>query len=396
MKKEVIANYAYENVPFYMDMNNNPRKKWEDLPIINKNIILKKINSVFAPQYMSDLFAGSLDHVLTSGSTGECLDIFWKKEQNMKSLIPLWNKRKRYYNILPSDRRCYFFTTKIVDGKDIEFEESQHGLGFSKMNLSEEKIINIYNRMLEFSPRWMIVQPSLAYLIIKIAKKEKLPPLPELTYVEFTGERIMESIKSITQDFFGCNVASQYGCYEVNSIAYECPCGSLHVMSENVYVEEIEQNDLCITSLQNKVMPFIRYKIGDKGRVIQIHNCPCGNAEPIIELEKSRENDWIYHTDGTVSHSDVFCHIIEKINLYQQQAIQQYQIVQVDYDEFDIYIVLDDEEEASLVQIMFKEMYEKYQQGSVLKFHFVDYLYPSEKTGKLAWFTSKMRGENVL
>ena len=37
--------------------------------------------------------------------------------------------------------------------------------------------------------------------------------------------------------FFNCKVASQYGCYEVNSIAYECPFHKLHVMTENVYVE---------------------------------------------------------------------------------------------------------------------------------------------------------------
>ena len=112
-----------------------------------------------------------------------------------------------------------------------------------------------------------------------------LPPLPDLKYIELTGERITGEAKSAIADFFGCKVADQYGCYEANSIAYECPYGGLHVMTENVYVETVGENedDICITSLHNKVMPFIRYKIGDKGKIIHNHNCPCGSQEPMIK-----------------------------------------------------------------------------------------------------------------
>lgn len=164
-------------------------------------------------------------------------------------------------------------------------------------------------------------------------------------------------------------------------------------MSENVFVETVGEEDLCITSLQNKVMLFIRYKIGDKGKVIYEHNCPCGSKEPIVELKMARENDWIYHADGTVCHSDLFCNIVDKINLSLQQAILQYQIVQTDYKEFEVYIVMNEGEDASRIQTMFVEFYEKYQQKSTFIFYFVDSLYPSEKTGKLAWFISKMKGE---
>ena len=35
-------------------------------------------------------------------------------------------------------------------------------------------------------------------------------------------------------------MTNQYGCYEANSIAYECPCGNLHWMEENIYVEVLD------------------------------------------------------------------------------------------------------------------------------------------------------------
>lgn len=395
MKREEIARYAYENVPFYRELLSEKPVSWGDYPIVDKQMILARMDAVFSPEYMGDLMRNELDRVLTSGSTGDCLEVFWKREQNTKSLIALWRKRMKYYGISPSDRRCYFFTTKIVNGEELEVEKTRFGLGFSKADLSEEKIIAIYHMMREFNPKWMIVQPSMILLMLNVIKRRKLKPFAGLTYIELTGERITDTDKRFIEEYFRCRVASQYGCYETNSIAYECPYGGLHVMTENVFAEVIGEEDLCITSLHNKVMPFVRYKIGDKGRVIHNHDCPCGSKEPVIELRMARENDWIYNSDGTVSHSDIFCNIVDKINLLLQQVIKQFQIIQIDYHTFKAYLVIDEEEAAGEIQKLFIENYEKYQERIEITFFFVDYLFPSEKTGKLAWFSSNMKGEIV-
>lgn len=391
MRREDMAKYAYENVPFYRDLPSGIKTSWEDYPVIDKEMISQRIDALFSPEYMMDFLGERLEHVMTSGSTGDCLKIFWQKEQNKKSLIPLWVKRKRFYGILPNDRRCYFFTTKVIDGEDLQIEKTEYGLGFNKMNLSEAKIISICREIREFNPKWMIVQPSMILLLMQIIQKHKLPIFPHLAYIELTGERIENTVKIRIAEFFGCKVASQYGCYETNSIAYECPYGKLHVMSENVFVETVDEDNLCITSLHNKVMPFIRYKIGDRGKLIHNPGCQCNSKEPVIELKMARENDWIYNSDGTVCHSDLFCHVIDKINLELQQAIVQYQIVQVDYKVFEVYFVIHDRDEETTIKELFLKNYERYRHKSEFSFFFVDSLYPSEKTGKLAWFVSKCK-----
>lgn len=395
MKKEEIAQYAYENVPFYQRLTDKCPQAWDEYPIVEKKMLLENMDANFSPQYMMDYLSDELERVLTSGSTGDCLEIFWKKEQNIKSLLPLWKKRERYYGITPRDRRCSFFTTKIVEGEELQIEKTRYGLGFSKMDLSENRILDIYDKMLEFNPKWMIVQPSMILLLMNVLRKHAVQQLPKLTYIELTGERVTKETELQIANFFGCKVANQYGCYEVNSIAYECPCGNLHVMSENVYVENIDEDEICVTSLHNKAMPFIRYKIGDRGKVRSAQNCPCGSEEPIVELSMARENDWIYNADGTVSHSDLFCHIIDRINLALEQAVLQYQIIQVDYDEFEVYLVLGDEKEVFTVQDLFVNYFKNIQPKRNFTFFFVDYLYPSEKTGKLAWFISKLEGETT-
>ena len=136
MDHKKMAEYAYENIPFYQKLREQPVTDWEQYPVIDKKMIVDKQNMLFAPEYIGDLYANRLQKVLTSGSSGDCLEIYWKRGDSMKSLTSLWMKRKKYYGIVPSDRRCYFFTTKIVGGKEIEVEKTEHGLGFCKADLS--------------------------------------------------------------------------------------------------------------------------------------------------------------------------------------------------------------------------------------------------------------------
>ena len=394
MKREDIIRYAYEKVPFYSQLMGKARD--DGYPVIDKQMILNDTNSLFSPEYFSELFADKLERVFTSGSTGDCLEILWRKDQNTRSLLPLWNMRKDYYGILPSHRRCYFFTTKIKDGQEIQIEESKYAMGFCKTDLSEEKVLDIYKKMELFAPEWMIIQPSMLAIFMKVIKKFNCSPLSELRYIEITGECMPEDDRREAASFFGCQIASQYGCYEVNSIAYECPCGNMHIMKENVFVEIVNDDEICVTSLHNKVMPFIRYKVGDRGRIDNTVNCACGNRAPVLYLNMARDNDYIIYEDGIVFHSDILYGIVERINLLMERPILQYQIVQEDYEYFSIYIVLDDEENAWSVEEMFIRIAKDCHIKGKFDFFFVDYLYPSEKTGKLAWFCSKMKGERRL
>ena len=391
MKKEIIEEYAYSKVPFYQELLQE--NDCLNYPIINKELLLEKRDKFFSTNCIGDLYAGKLESVMTSGSTGECLEIFWKKEDNIRSLLPLWIKRKRYYDILPSDKYVYFFTTCIEKGNVLEYKEVKNGLGINKIGLTQERILDIYKRIQEYSPKWIIIQPSVLAIFLKTIKQYKLNNLPSLKYIEVTGELLMDSVRKEIIDFFQCPVASQYGCYEVNSIAYECPCHNMHIMEENVDVEIVDGNNICVTSLHNSVMPFIRYKVGDRGEIRNQIKCKCGDKSPILVLQKARDNDLIYYKNGTAEHSDIFYHIIEKINIYLQQVILQFQIIQEKYDDFWIYLTIDDLQDREEVQELFLSMAKKYNKKWICYIIFVDSLYPCEKTGKLAWFVSKVKGD---
>ena len=392
MNQKKMAEYAYQKVPFYNNLCDKPVTTWEDYPIVDKKMVLENKNSLFSPEYIGDLYSDRLQRVITSGSSGDCLEIYWKQRDAIRSLTSLWVKRKKYYGIVPCDRRCYFFTTKIEGGREIDVEQSEYGLGFCKTDLSPERLLEIYEKMNAFEPKWIIIQPSLLILFMQLVKKYSCKPISSLRYIEVTGERITHEWKKEVEKFFNCKVASQYGCYEVNSIAYECPFHNLHVMTENVYAEIVDDDQICVTSKHNRVMPFIRYKVGDRGRLCDDRSCSCGSMEPILELDMSRENDLIQNADGSVTHYDCFFGVIERINLMLEMAVLQFQIVQTDYEKFDVYMVVDDKEDIPEVQMLFKKLCDNNQIRGEFTFSFADYLYPSEKTGKLAWFCSTMKG----
>lgn len=113
-------------------------------------------------------------------------------------------------------------------------------MGFSKMNLTEERIKDIYQQILLFDPVWMILQPSIAILLARCMYTEEVPVLSSLKYIELTGEMLTEENKRFLEAAFECPCVNQYGSYEVNSMAYECPAGHLHVLDENVYLEIIK------------------------------------------------------------------------------------------------------------------------------------------------------------
>ena len=398
MTKEQMAAYAYQNVPFYQNLISDFPETFDKLPVITKEQMLRDLGKNLAPEYMVDYMAGRLDRVLTSGSTGQCMSIYWDAAQQKKSLFPLWYLRKKYYGIMPEDKYCSFYTTRVTKGQCMDKVVHKQALSFSKQGLSESRLLVIYKELLAYEPAWILAQPSMVMLLIQTAEDHGLSAPCSVKYIELTGERIHKDTRKRIQDFFGCAAASQYGCYEANSIAYECPQGNMHIMGSNVYVEILDDKNcpvrggegtVVITSLQNKVMPFVRYKIGDRGRMTAGMSCQCGNCSPMLELTKARENDMIVNPDGSRTHSDIFAHAVEMVNLAIENIVQ-YQIVQKNYGDFDVFLVLDEDEEEDATKELLIQALRDFAKGK--KFHFMlkDRLFPDERTGKLAWFQSEI------
>jgi phenylacetate-CoA ligase len=150
------------------------------------------------------------------------------------------------------------------------------------------------------SPCILIVDPVYLGALARFLRKGTVP-VPEIRYIVSTFELLTGSLRDLIRDVFGCDPYTQYGGSEVLDVANECERHTLHVMSENVWVEAIrdgrpakpgEIGTAVLTDLTNANMPFIRYDIGD---LIEWGDgqCPCGRRTDTIAAVHGRARDVI-------------------------------------------------------------------------------------------------------
>jgi phenylacetate-CoA ligase len=143
----------------------------------------------------------------------------------------------------------------------------------------------------------------------------------------------------VIEQAFGVPPTNFYGSREMGDVACECTkSAGLHISMNSHRVEVLdarghsvvgEDGDLVLTSLHNYAMPFIRYQIGDRGRLTD-RACGCGRGFPLIESVSGRSMEAFVRADGAVV-SPVF--IVAQIGyLTEPELIRRVQYIQEDYE----------------------------------------------------------------
>ena len=186
-----------------------------------------------------------------------------------------------------------------------------------------------------------------------------------------------------------------YGCHEIWAIAYECSCGNLHILENNVILEILDEEgkgvgynqegEIVLTSLIQKSMPFIRYKIGDRGK-IKKSECLCGRTSDVLELSAARVADDIVMEDGRRISSIVFLHILMLVN-QDRILIKQFQIYQRNFKKFEIFIVPSIENDKKNIESIFKKvLFDVLKENVELEFIYRDDIVVNSKSGKVKYF----------
>lgn len=302
-----------ENMLEYISKNNEFYRKIIDeegitnpldivqYPILTRQQLQKNRYNMFSDGYKSKYFDQQLRRQTSSGTSGVPINVYWDENDYYLSTKAIWKRRYMYYGILPRDKRM-MFTLRIYEKKPetrVSFHVNNRNnvitVNASSLNNdSYDALIETINR---FQPKWLYIQPIVLKQLIEAYKKSGSNPPKSIQYIESVGEMLLPGVKNSAREFFGVPVANMYGSEEMNSIAYECPYGHMHIITENVYVEckcaegifSYGEGESIISSITNKAMPLIRYNQSD---VISISPsrkvCLCGCEDPIIEIIKGR------------------------------------------------------------------------------------------------------------
>ena len=412
-----LIQHAYKTVPYYKrmfdDYGIDPEtiKTKEDLPrlpVLTKEQIQESPDKFLSEDYL--YYPKNKDLIIcrTSGSTGKFLKIYWSKQDDIRSKFHLWRMRNKYYNIEPQDKFCSFHTTVYTNNKLVNMLDSMifyngRNLSFNKANMGFENIEEYYKKITEFKPKWLFIQPSIAFLIAEYLDKNNLVVPEELKYIELTGEYLFNNYRRRIEEVFKVKTANQYGCNEANCIAIECPYGHFHCMDKNVIVEiqnngsvvnRGDEGEIIITCLTNTTMPFIRYAIGDRGILYEGRECDCGNRTSELELLSGRVSEYILSPAKEPLSCYIFLRPIESINSRMGNPIKQFQVKQNSLKKFTLIMSLRNSFN-NWKDTICKEFKEE---TKALGFHntewefiFCDCILPDATNGKLRFFINEMK-----
>ena len=127
-----------------------------------------------------------------------------------------------------------------------------------------------------------------------------------------------------------------YGGAEGLMIAGECSEHKYHILSSHVHIEILDEfgntvpdgdlGEVTVTSLDNFLMPLIRYKIGDLAiKSKKIGRCKCGRSLPIIDKIIGRDTDILFTPKLKVLVVHFFTGIFEHF-----PEIRQFQVSQLE------------------------------------------------------------------
>lgn len=367
-KMNRLIRYARDNTIHYKKIPSDfDKNEWGIIPFISREELYDYTKFISKEYSVEQLVKSS-----TSGSTGKVLSVYWNRDDLYASYLSLWRVRNREYNILPTDRRCQFHTVSETnyntkEGYEISspravLSKDKRVLSFSKIDLNNDILFGYYKKVNEFRPKWFFSQPSTMFLFSSFIIKNNLSALEFVEFIELTGEYLEASYLTMIKSAFPkAIIANNYGCQEVNGIAYTCKCGNMHCLEDNVFVEIVKSKkdchadggNICVTSLRNWAMPIIRYKLDDIGYFERDKVCDCGSRNRILKLIAGRNND-LPRLKGMDVDATIFYYLIQKIN-EDKDLVQQFQVIQESEKEFIVYLILVDTSLNNYVKKIFLE-----------------------------------------
>lgn len=206
-----------------------------------------------------------------------------------------------------------------------------------------------------------------------------------------TGEHVRPSDRALMERALHTHFFTNYATRELGWLGFECEHHAMHINEEWGLVQILDadgsplpldsEGEIVVTPFDNRIMPLIRYRVGDRG-VIASTPCACGRTLRTIKL-LGRNLEFVDLGDRKVSLLDLSA----AFDIFSN-AVRQYQIVQTGALSFTIRIVpttLFDEAREVLDQKLVYLLHP----DARLTWELVDEI-PATKGGKALYFVREM------
>lgn len=205
--------------------------------------------------------------------------------------------------------------------------------------LTESAMLSTFKTMQQRKPKTILAYPSSLYQFAKYISEKNLRPNWNLNGIISSAEMLYPHYRMLAESIFEAKIYDRYGSREVGLIAMECAEGRMHINSRDLFLEIDSDDsynipgDILITQLNNFTMPFIRYRIGDIGRLSN-EICPCGNQLPVLAELLGRSTATFRAKNGTLVHGGYFTQLF-----YNIEGVAQFQLIQESFEKCTLKLV---------------------------------------------------------
>ena len=319
--------FAVEKVPHYRDLGLEADQvtsaaDLKHFPVLTKNTLQENRARLLADGVTLNKCKTST----TSGSTGEPTTSAFDRNTWLLCKYTLKIRRLLAYGVGIGKR-----VLLVSEMHPEEIAESSRvfgsGLLFGQRYVSiHQPVSHGLNEIRSFRPLAIYAFPSYLAELLEYCEREE-DDLPNIGTIFTSSEVLTEGLRQRLMNAFSADVCDVYGNTEFKEVAWQCRSGRYHVNFESTWVETIDEAEdgfgtVLLTTLVNRAMPLIRYRVGDRVR-IGAGECDCGRNGPWLAAVSGREVDMLILADGRRLSPYLLTSIIEL-----DPAIRRYQIVQ--------------------------------------------------------------------
>ena len=386
---EKLLRHAYQTAPYYRELLKTETPDISQIPPLEKKNIRERLDALCSTTFTA---AQRIENA-TGGSTGTPLKFYQDRNYwNQRNLSVYYFDRWAGWDFGEPQLIIWGALTDLEgDGnwrhRLNNFWRNQYWLnGF---HLTDKTMRAAFEQMNRYPPQTVLTYPSSLYQFALFLSENDLIPQRNLKGIISSAEMLHPHYRALAETVFKAKVYNRYGGREVGLIAMECAEGRLHINCRDLYLEIDspdpygEPGEILVTQLNNYAMPFIRYRIGDIGRLSD-EMCPCGNQLPILAELLGRTTATFRTETGTLIHGGYFTQ-----QFYGIKGVVQFQIIQETFKHCVLKLVVDTQWEAGTRDLLIQKIQEVLGEEVVVTVKFVADI-PLSVSGKRAYTISKV------
>ncbi len=316
IKVAAMLRHAASQVPYYRKYCRENGLAPETLtfadlarfPLVDKKIILAQANNFLDP----GVAAEDLVPNFTGGSSGTPFK-FFSDRRSMEARKGNDMRMRAWSGWSPGEKQAVIWAHPgdIEKGASLRDRFMSTFVHRSRLldayNMDPARIDEFYRDLVRFRPVMIRGYASSLVFFAEYLQENNRPPLP-LKGIISSAETLTDKQRGILEGYFHCRVYNRYGSREFGVIAQQCQQSSgLHVVNDRLYLEILdpegipcgpgESGEITITDLENRAMPFIRYRTGDIA-AWSSEPCSCGRGFPLLQSVSGRTSELLVGKNG--------------------------------------------------------------------------------------------------